>query len=527
MARAAAAIQDSTRQHGPQSVAVAASARCSLETLAVIQAACRQNGWMASAGAATERQAAALRTAVARLEPDLAVSLADIAGAADVLVIGADPLSEAPMLALSLRQVVRGGGRVTVLDPRGVRLPFEFEHWAVHPHAAQDVLRALDRQLQSHDAPGHAAGIAFPTADLARRLNASPRPMVVCGTDTLASGDVALAADIARSLHATHKTVGLFYLMQGPNAFAAALGDGAAVSAARLVEAIEAGTVRSLIAVESDLWQTFPDRKRLTGALARLDHLVWLDYLDTDPVRTASVFIPSMPLYECGGHWINQEGRLQAAAPVLAGGDPITVTGGGDHPPRIFEDRIPGGIPLPAWQALAALSAAEDVRQDAEAVLRSALARFHPAVGLPLDEAAGRRIDLAASMAADPTPPTADTAPGPSSEAAILLLMVERTFGTEPLSALAPALMAREDAPLARVHPETLAALDAAGGETVVITVNGESLTLAVTADATMAPGVFEIPRHHRLAWQVAGETRVWVTASDIETLTSVGKNEP
>jgi NADH dehydrogenase/NADH:ubiquinone oxidoreductase subunit G len=27
----------------------------------------------------------------------------------------------------------------------------------------------------------------------------------------------------------------------------------------------------------------------------------------------ASYFIPTQPIYESGGHWINQEGRLQVA----------------------------------------------------------------------------------------------------------------------------------------------------------------------------------------------------------------------
>ena len=37
------------------------------------------------------------------------------------------------MLALALRQAWRRGGKVVVLDPRPVSLPFEFEHLPVAP----------------------------------------------------------------------------------------------------------------------------------------------------------------------------------------------------------------------------------------------------------------------------------------------------------------------------------------------------------------------------------------------------------
>ena len=52
----------------------------------------------------------------------------DIEQADFVLVAAADPLNEAPMLALALRQAARQGARVVVLDPRPVWLPLEFQH---------------------------------------------------------------------------------------------------------------------------------------------------------------------------------------------------------------------------------------------------------------------------------------------------------------------------------------------------------------------------------------------------------------
>ncbi len=57
----------------------------------------------------------------------------EIEAADFILVVGADPVNEAPMLALALRQAWLKGGAVAVLDPRPVFLPFEFEHLPLAP----------------------------------------------------------------------------------------------------------------------------------------------------------------------------------------------------------------------------------------------------------------------------------------------------------------------------------------------------------------------------------------------------------
>jgi NADH-quinone oxidoreductase subunit G len=513
-------IHRTVEKHGPGSVAVLTSPRSSLETLAVVKQACGQHGWTGPAAGHTARQVLNQKTAVGCLRPELAVSLAADTEAHDVLVIGADPLNEAPMLALSLRQVQRRGGHVTVIDPRGVQLPFDFDHWAVHPSAIGAILQALIREIGGHGATAPDTPGAFDATTLARRLNASPRPVVVCGTDILAPHEIALAGDLARALRRTHNVAGLFYTLAGANAFAAALSHDQPVSTEAVLDRIEDGSVRLLVTVEPDLWRDFPDRKRLQATLKRLDHLVVMDYVDSPLNREADYFIPTQPLYESGGHWINQEGRLQAASAVMAGGEPIEITGGSDHPPRVFETRIPGGEPLAAWRAMAAL--AEDpekaVNGTREQTLKSALADFHPAVDRLPAEAAGQRIDLDAvpharvesGAAAEPTE---DDAPAD----AVILLLVDWTFGTETLSAMAPALNKVEAAPMARLHPDETARLGLAEGKPVTVSFNGSRLTVPVQADPRMATGVMVVPRHHLLDWQVFGETRVIVERSRLK----------
>jgi NADH-quinone oxidoreductase subunit G len=509
LAAAREMIVQTAAQYGPGSVAVAASARSSLETLARVKQACREHGWRGPAVAPTLRQALNLKTAVGCLKPELAVSMAAVAQAHDVLVVGADPLNEAPMLVLALRQVQRRGGRVTVVDPRAVQLPFDFDHWAVHPSELAAVMQGLIQEIGGRQATAPVVSVDIDIPALARRLNGSPRPVVVCGTDILTPGEIALAADLAGTLCRHPIVAGLFTILAGANAFAAALINEDPLAIEQVLTGIEEGHIRVLLAVEADLWPGFADRARLMAALKRLAHLVVLDYMDTPLNGAAAYFLPTQPIYECGGHWINQEGRLQAADAVMAGGEPIEITGGRDHPPRVFGSRIPGGEPIPAWQAVAALAGDAGAGKTATEGLQRALRDFHPAVSLYRADAKGERIDLdkiAYPSGGTASPAIPDTAPP---NEAFILLLVDRTFGTEPLSAMSPALNRVEVPPGAYLHPQTIARLGLADNENVTLSTRGGRLTLPVQADPKMAPGVLVVPRHHRLEWQVAEDIRM------------------
>ncbi len=517
--RIRAAINTVTGQSGAGSVAMAASSRGSLETLAMVKMVCRQHGWTGPALVHTKRQAHNLKTAVACLQPDLAVSMAGVASASDVLVVGADPINEAPMLALALRQVQRKGGRVTVIDPRGVQLPFDCDHWAVSPEKLGPVLQALVGEIGgSQAAPSATPGAtdAYPVAALAKQLNSSPRPVVVCGTDIVTGTEIGLAAELARLLCRTHIVAGLFYTLQGPNDFAAGLMDGPDITSEALVAGMETGAIRMLIVVEQDLWRDFPDRPRLQAALAKLAHLVVLDYVDSPLNSQAACFVPTQPIYEHTSHWLNQEGRLQRANAVMAGGEPIHASGNQDHPPRRFETRIPGGAPLAAWRTVALL--AEDAAMPGEQMPAAVFDAFHPALDRPTADTVGGRIDLNRSASADNE--SAGVAMPVDTQASaddICLLLVDWTFGTESLSSAAPALAALGGSPVGRLHPDTIARLQLVANRSVTVTTGAGRLTVTVIADEGMAPGVMVVPRHRLIEWQVFGETRAIVKGSQLK----------
>ena len=94
---------------GPGAVACLGSARSSLESQAMLKRFCRTLGWTEPRYFTVPSQERKVKAAVSRLDARLAVSLREMEEADFILVAGADPVNEAPMLALALRQAWRRG----------------------------------------------------------------------------------------------------------------------------------------------------------------------------------------------------------------------------------------------------------------------------------------------------------------------------------------------------------------------------------------------------------------------------------
>ncbi len=521
-------LAEIAQEHGPASVAAVGSYRNSLETQGMLKRTCEVKGWRTPVFGADSRTAGNVREAVERSEPELAVSLRGVEKADFILVLGADPLNEAPMAVLALRQAVRHGSRVVVVDPRPVELPFGFEHLAVPCGESAAVLGRIIRRSVDRDGVTGLGGKAgrfyddIPETDgrldedritaIAEGLRESERPVIVCGTDVVPEGFPGLAADLALLLREGGRGAGLFYLMPGPNAFGAGLLSDPETDFDGLLTAMEAGKIRALVVAEADILGETPDRERLRKALDRLDLLVVLDYLDSATARTADILVPTLTVFETRGTYINQEGRAQQAPVSFAGGEPISRISHGDHPPRTFRQEIPGRDMAPAWMALAHLGGQPVDSEPTE--LRAWLAdgdpvfRYlpepddFPSEGVRLrpenstlrfrfrrfDEASldGNRFDI---------------------------LAVERTFGTEELSAgFSPILRKVEPPPSVSMHPEDAAALGLADGDTLTIETESATVTAALWLTANMARRTLVLPRHRDLGWQYLGGRRTSVS---------------
>jgi len=507
---------------GPQAVALIGSPRSSLETLVLTDRAAKLKGWQTPSFFADADMVHKVKTAIARLEPERAVSLREVEQADFVLAVGADPLNEAPMLALALRQAARNGAPVVVLDPRPVGLPFDFTHLPVRPAAlgaalAWIVKKSIDPSRLDTAAARYYA--ALPDADVAQPeaasaaadlLRASRRPVIVCGTDIVPPEMARFAADAVLLLAATQKSPGLFYLMPGANAFAAGLLSDAGASIASVLKAAAVGNVKALIFTEIDPFATFPDRELLEHALAKAELVIVLDYLDTAASRKAHVFLPTQTLFEAGGRFVNQEGRVQESPAAFAGGTPVLETGGGDHPPRVYGAGLPGADPQPAGQLVARLAGAaipDEIgakHQYFQKQLSGAGPELAALAGVEAVPDEGMRLALR-GPAADRFQSVPSPAPAAGTDE-FEIILAERTFGTEELSSYSACLETLEERPFAGWHRKDAETLGISEGDHIAI--RGEKATVELTARLfdLMAPGVVVIPRLRRLPWQAFGK---------------------
>jgi NADH-quinone oxidoreductase subunit G len=527
---------------GPDALACVGSERSSLETQAMLERICRTKGWHGPSYFMDGAMAQRVKSASSRLESGLAVSLREVESADCILVIGADPINEAPMLALAMRQAQRSGGKITVIDPRPVSLPFEFHHLHVGPDevnlcasllvkAAVDVEAAADLEQ---------SGIEFYQAipklqtvspslqeqitEAAQELKESKRPIIVCGTETVRLTTPALSADHTLLLQATNKQAGIFYLMPRANSFSASLLAGEDGSFLETLEGIENGTIKGLILVESNPLLHFHDRQRMELALEKLELLVVLDYVNSSTIQRANVFLPTSTVYEAGGFFINQEGRLQAAPRAQLDGTPIAQVSDGNHPPRVYASAIPGAEPRPGWQTLAAFDHREPQPDDdtARSSVRKWLSELDPAFAdIPaIEEFPDDGIRISSPEKPSPrfslewlSERERKQRPGDSLE----LVLVNSTFSTEELSSSSPPLMKLEEEPAVFIHVDDAARLGLSDSDEVRIVLDRGSLEVSVSVKENMASGIIVMPRHRLLEWQQIETLPKFVKYEDVK----------
>jgi NADH-quinone oxidoreductase subunit G len=438
-----------------------------------------------------------------------------------------------------VRQAHRKGAGVVVLDPRPVSLPFGFAHLPARPGEMDRCLGAILKEsvdaqsLQSLGASAldfyrnlpAAVDFAEPLqrsiAETARRLHNARRPIIVCGTEVTTDFTPALAADGALLLQTAGKMAGLFYVLPGPNAFGAALL--ADLPFDGILTEIESGAVKALIVVEWDVLNEFPDRPRLERALEKLDFLMVCDYLNSATGQAADLQLPTTTVYESGGLFINQEGRLQAAPAVYRGGQSIRQDGRGSHPPRRYGSEIPGTGPWPAWRLLAELtldSPEPKATKDTGRPTAPSAEVLLPLVGLSHTLQIPEE-GLRVGCGHDPTRRfnVIESRAAAASASGLELIAVDWTFGTDELSVRSPHLQQLERLPCLSMHTADATGLNLRDGDRVTIATEQGELTADLRVHENMAKGVLVLPRHHRLNWQILGAVGNRIQESQISKM--------
>lgn len=410
------------------------------------------------------------RLAASLLKPELARSLKEIEDSDYIICAGVDPINEAPMLALMMRQAVRKGARALVIDPRPVLLPFEFTHLPVAPDGLADALTAAANDIKGY------------------------RPVIIVGTGMGSEELIEKATSLTKFARTAGKDCGLFYVMDGPNSFGNAILAGDEPDFDELLDDIEKGRVKVLVVAECDPLGQYPDRERVAKALEKLDSLIVMDYLPSDMVSRADVFLPTTAYAEQEGTFINNEGRAQVFGQAYISGVPINDMGPDAHPPRTFSKEVPGHS-LPVWEILKELACSMKpecfLTASADAI-RAEIAETFPAFSplkglLPGD---GTRLLPGAPYKPPIRPDVSETG-----RAALTLIASELTFGTEELSTYSNMTQLRAPVPYVLLNNDDAARLGLEPGIMVEISSGGLKLECALRVSDKAAEGVAIAPK--------------------------------
>lgn len=476
-------LQQVATQYGPESIALLGSPRASLEANALLAELAESIGSPHLTFHAAPRRDRAARSLAAGLGSRTR-SLEDIRQSDCLVLVGSDPVNEAPMLALAIRQAVRKGAVVAVLDPRPVTLPCE----AVHLPLVPDQFAAALQVLSGAEVKGFSRQQQTLLTGIYERLKLAQKPVLVGGADLLGADGIELLLAAATACENNGIKPGLFVSLDGPNSYGGALLAGDGPDFDGLLDQMLAGKIKALVCLENDPVTEHPERA--ATALGALEFLLVLDSLPSRTVRQAHAFLPTTGWAESDGSYVNNEGRMLAYSRAFAPGISVRETGGGGHPPRHFEPGSPGGLPRQAWELLARLGDEELTLEAIQGRIEERDPRFK---GLALIAPEGEGVRVNGSGR---TPAAAATVLEPALVGDTLpLLVVETLFGSERLASLSETLAAvRAEAQLL-VHPDLATRLGLTAGARVRVRTAVESLELTLATSAAMVDGVAITPR--------------------------------
>jgi NADH-quinone oxidoreductase subunit G len=456
-----------------------------------------EEGWLAqrivrsSGGSSVASSAspvdAGLLAELSRPELSAKVEHLDYAGA--ILVLGADPLHEMPILDLRIRKAMRRGeAKLAVATERPTTLDGGAAATARYaPGDAASFLRTLAGALgaEGHSADGPFAAVAREMAGL---LSYVPDPVIVWG-ERLWRQPTAVEAlrDCARALE-MHKRIGPGLLEIPEEANGRGLreagclpgsGPGFAAAdpgrdAAGIKEGLAGSELDTLLLIGADPVRTHPDSDGWRKALAS-SFVVAVSMFDDESTRHADIVLPAETHAEKEGTVTHPEGRLQRLRPNVP---------------------LPDGV-RPGWWALTEILAATgvDAPYSTPEEVFAALCEQVPFYGpTAYEEIGGRGLRWAER---DPgsswTPEIEAVAPastnGASPSGEGLLLGTYRDLWAADVTQRNPALrflMPKQKLELAK---EDAASLQLENGDDVTVAVNGHSVEATVAVRERMRPG--------------------------------------
>ena len=377
-------LADLGRRFGPDSIGVLGSARATNEENYLAQKLARvaigTNNVDCCARVCHAPSAAALKAMLGTGASTNAFD--DIEAARTLLVCGANPTENHPIVGARIRQAVRQGARLIVIDPRTIELAhIAAVHLAPRPGTNVPLLNAMAHvivaeHLQDEDfvsarvddwpafaefvrgwPPERAADLSGVEPGLIReaaRLYATARPAMSVhglgltehgqGTESvmclinlaLITGNIGRPGSGVNPLRGQNNVQGSAMMGCDPSV----LTGGASIAAARarfeevwrapiperrglhlmqMMDAAAANQLKALWVMGYDVFFTNPQAAVTRAALSRLDFVVVQDLFLNETARAfASVFLPAASSFEKHGTFMNAERRIQRVRPAIA-----------------------------------------------------------------------------------------------------------------------------------------------------------------------------------------------------------------
>jgi NADH-quinone oxidoreductase subunit G len=328
------------RVHGGGSIALVGSPRLALEGAVLMQRLAGLIGAGFLCYFTDQQEGDRAVTAVSHLNSDNTASMADVQESDCIAVLNSELLDEGPMMALAVRQAWRKGAKVFIVS--GSSSP----EWAKAVAIEAATVSTLS---------------AVPFADY-------KRPVIVCGSQRNDPFEMEKASQAGARVS---------FLFSGPNAFGAAL-LAKEHETTSLAQAVKSGKIKGILAFEADI---------PADLLEGVSFVAAADWIHSDVVGRAAIFLPTTSWVEMDGTYVNNEGRGQRFQRVMKPGLPIKGLDPALHPVRVHRTSPPGGDPRPAWLVIAKLIQ----RLGGENITEPLTGRWKKLGGLP-PEGEGMRI---------------------------------------------------------------------------------------------------------------------------------------
>jgi NADH-quinone oxidoreductase subunit G len=289
----------------------------------------------------TEARLLKLMLDILRNGPAHTPSLREVESADAVFILGEDVTNVAPRMALSLRQSVRQqpieiaerlhiplwmdhGVREAVQEERGPLFiasagATRLDDIATRTYrAAPDELARLGFAVanalhpRSPEPSNLSEAMRTLAAEIAQALKAAKRPLVISGPSNRSAAVIEAAANAAWSLPGASLT----FTARECNSIGLALMDTPALDAALDAQA------DTVIILENDLYRRLP-APLVDKFLARFQHVVVLDNLETATTAKAELVLPVATFAEGDGTLVSSEGRAQRFFRVFLPPEPI------------------------------------------------------------------------------------------------------------------------------------------------------------------------------------------------------------